>query len=130
MKVGDEATDAAEKFAEKANHSFDDLVAKGEKIEDVVRARISKAPAGKKVADMVEDITKKTKDVAETRRAALDARLDDVKKSLGDTFAPFNIAAISHAVEALTKQVEALTAEVADLKAEKAKKPAKATEEA
>ena len=126
----DEATDAAEKFAEKANHSFDDLVAKGEKIEDVVRARISKAPAGKKVADMVEDITKKTKDVAETRRAALDARLDDVKKSLGDTFAPFNIAAISHAVEALTKQVEALTAEVADLKAEKAKKPAKATEEA
>ena len=126
----DEATDAAEKFAEKANHSFDELVAKGEKIEDVVRARISKAPAGKKVADMVEDITKKTKDMTETRRAALDARLDDVKKSLGETFAPFNMSAISHAVEGLTKQVEALTAEVADLKAEKAKKPAKATEEA
>ncbi|OXE36804.1 MAG: hypothetical protein CGW95_05475 [Phenylobacterium zucineum] len=126
----DGATDAAEKFAEKANHSFDDLVAKGEKIEDLVRTRIAKAPAGKKVADMVEDITKKTKDVAETRRAALDARLEDVKKSLGETFAPFNMTALSHAVEGLTKQVEVLTAEVAALKAEKTKKPTKTAQPA
>jgi len=78
---------------------------------------------------MVEDITKKTKDVTETRRAALDARLDDVKKSLGETFAPFNMAALSQAVEGLTKQVEVLAAEVAELKAEKPKKPAKVAEE-
>ena len=78
------------------------------------------------MADLVEDFTKKAKDATEARRTAFDARLDTVKKSLGETFAPFNMAAISEAVEGLTKQVEALTGEVADLKAEKAKKPAKA----
>lgn len=124
----DDATDAAEKFAEKANHSFDDLVVKGEKIEDVIRARISGGKTGKKVAHMVEDFTKKTMDVAESRRAALDARLDDVKKSLGESFAPYNIAALSHTVENLTRQVEVLTAEVADLKAKKAGKSAKSPE--
>ena len=114
----DEAQDAAGKFAQSANQTFDELVAKGEKIEDTVRESISKAPAGKRVATLVEEATKKSAE----RRAALDARLDTVKKSLGETFAPFNLAHLGQAVEQLSKQVEALTAEVADLKA--AKKPA------
>ena len=59
------------------------------------------------------------------RRAALDARIDGVKKSLGETFAPFNLAHLGQTLEALSKQVEALTAEVADLKGEKSKKAAK-----
>ena len=117
----DEAQGAAEKFATGANQTFDQLVAKGEKIEDTVRERISAAPAGKKVATLVDDMTKKSKE----RRAELDARLDTVRKSLGETFAPFNLAALGQAVEALTKQVEALTVEVADLKADKADKAAK-----
>ena len=122
----DEAQGVAEKFAAGANQTFDELVAKGEKMEDTVRDRISKAPAGKKVVTLVADAAKKSKDVTDKRRAALDARIDTVRKSLGETFAPFNLAALGQAVEALTKQVEALTTEVADLKAEKAKKPAKA----
>jgi poly(hydroxyalkanoate) granule-associated protein len=120
----EEAQGAAEKFAAGANQTFDELVAKGEKMEDTVRDRISKAPAGKKVATLVADAAKKSKEVTDKRRAALDARIDTVRKSLGETFAPFNMAALGQAVEALTQQVEALTAEVADLKAEKAKKPA------
>lgn len=114
----DQAQDAADKFAKSANQTFDELVAKGEKIEDTVRASISKAPAGKRVATLVEEASKKSAE----RRAAFDARLDTVKKSLGDTFAPFNLNALGQAVEQLTKQVEALTAEVAELKAEKATK--------
>ena len=121
----DNAQDAAEKFAAGANQTFDELVAKGEELEDVVRKSISKAPAGKKVATLVSDITKKSKDATADRRAALDARIDSVKKSLGDTFAPFNMAHLGQTLETLTKQVEALTAEVADLKGEKTKKVAK-----
>lgn len=117
----DEAQEAADKFAKSANQTFDELVAKGEKIEDTVRDSISKAPAGKRVATLVEEATKRSAE----RRAAFDARFDTVKRSLGDTFAPFNLAALGQAVEQLTKQVEALTAEVAELKADKAaRKPA------
>lgn len=126
----DEAQGAAEKFAAGANHTFDELVAKGEKIEDTVREAISKAPAGKKVATLVGEVAKKSKDATDKRRAALDARIDTVRKSLGETFAPFNVGALGQAVEALTRQVEALTAEVADLKAEKTRKPAKPTDQA
>lgn len=122
----DGAQDVAEKFAAGANQTFDELVAKGEELEDVVRKRISKAPAGKKVASMVDDMTKKSKELTTERRAALDARIDSVKKSLGETFAPFNLAHLGQTLETLTKQVEALTAEVADLKCEKSKKAAKA----
>ena len=125
----DEAQGAAEKFAAGANQTFDDLVAKGEKLEDVVRDRISAAPSGKKLAALVDDVSKKSKDVRDKRRAQLDQRLDSVKKSLGETFAPFNLAALGHAVEALTAQVEALTDQVAELKAEKAKPAAKAVAE-
>jgi polyhydroxyalkanoate synthesis regulator phasin len=113
-----EAQDAAEKLAVSASEAFDQLVAQGEKVEDTVRDRIAKAPAGKKVATLVEDLAKQSK----ARRSALEERIGTVRKSLTDTFAPFNLAALGEAVQALTTQVEALTGEVAALKAEKAKK--------
>lgn len=124
-----EAKDGAEKLAQSATEAFDQLVAKGEVIEDDVRDRIAKAPAGKKVVTLVGDLTKQSKE----RRAALEARIGKVRKSLTETFAPYNLAALGEAVQALTVQVEALTEEVADLKAEKkaAKKAvAKAADEA
>ncbi len=124
-----EAQDAAGKFAASAGETFEQLVAKGEAMEDVVRDRISKAPAGKKVVTLVTDVAKKSKEVRDDRRAKLDARIETVRKSLGETLAPFNLASLGQAVEALTEQVEALTAEVTALKAEKAKKAVK-TEEA
>lgn len=113
-----EAKDSAEKLAHGATEAFDQLVAKGESIEDEVRDRIAKAPAGKKVATLVGDLTKQSKE----RRAALEERIGKVRKSLTETFAPYNLAALGEAVQALTTQVEALTAEVAALKAEKAAK--------
>ena len=87
-------------------------------IEDEVRDRIAKAPTGKKVASLVGDLTKQSKD----RRAALEERVGKVRKSLTEAFAPYNLAALGEAVHALTTQVEALTGEVAALKAEKAGK--------
>jgi len=122
-----EAQDAAEKLAHGASEAFDQLVAKGELVEDTVRDRIAKAPAGKKVASLMEEVTKTSK----AQREALEARIGAVRKSLTETLAPFNLAALGEAVQALTVQVESLTEEVAALKAEKpAKKPAKAVEEA
>jgi polyhydroxyalkanoate synthesis regulator phasin len=123
-----EAKDSAEKLAQGATEAFDQLVAKGEVIEDEVRDRIAKAPAGKKVVTLVGDLTKSSKE----RRAALEERIGKVRKSLTETFAPYNLAALGEAVQALTTQVEALTAEVAALKAEKATKktPAKSADEA
>lgn len=111
-----EARDSAEKLAQGATEAFDQLVAKGEVIEDEVRDRIAAAPAGKKVADLVGDLTKQSKE----RRAALEDRIGKVRKSLTETFAPYNLAALGEAVQALAAQVEALTGEVAALKAEKA----------
>ncbi|MBX3479039.1 MAG: phasin family protein [Caulobacter sp.] len=123
-----EARDSAEKLAQGATEAFDQLVAKGEEVEDVVRDRIAKAPAGKKVVSMVGDLTKQSKE----RRTALEERIGKVRKSLTETLAPFNMAALGEAVHALTQQVEALTEEVTALRAEKAAKkaPAKATDEA
>ena len=63
--------------------------------------------------------------------AVLEERIGKVRKSLTETFAPYNLAALGEAVQALTAQVEALTGEVAALKAEKAsKKTAAKTDEA
>ena len=122
-----EAAAGAEKLAQGATEAFDQLVAKGEVIEDEVRDRIAKAPAGKKVVTLVGDLTKQSKE----RRAVLEERIGKVRKSLTETFAPYNLAALGEAVQALTAQVEALTGEVAALKAEKAsKKTAAKTDEA
>ena len=123
-----EARESAEKLAQGAGEAFDQLVAKGEEIEDTVRDRIAAAPAGKKVTTLVGDLTKQSK----ARRAALEDRIGKVRKSLTDTFAPYNLAALGEAVQALTTQVEALTEEVASLKAEKAAKkaPAKPAQDA
>ena len=125
-----EAQDAAGKLAANAGETFDQLVARGEVLEDTVREAITKAPAGKKVVTLVTDVAKKSKEVRDDRRAKLDARIGEVRKTLGDTLAPCNLASLGQAVANLTAQVEALTEEVAGLKAEKAKKAVKADEAA
>ncbi|MDB5432255.1 MAG: hypothetical protein JWP35_3371 [Caulobacter sp.] len=113
---------AAGKWADQAGAAFDQLVAKGEVLEDQVRASIAKDPNGKKVAALVADTAKKSKTFREEQRAALETRIAGVRKTLGETLAPFNMAALGQAVEKLTLKVEALTDEVAALKAEKAVK--------
>jgi poly(hydroxyalkanoate) granule-associated protein len=116
-----ETQGAVEKLATSANEAFDQLVAKGEDVEDKVREAITKSPQGEKVVSLVETATAKVQSYREERRAALDARIGKVRKTVTETLAPLNMGALAQAVEKLSAQVETLTGEVAALKAEKAK---------
>ena len=121
-----ETQGAVEKLASSANEAFDQLVIKGEEVEDTVRESIAKSPQGEKVVSMVEAATSKVQSYRDEQRAVLEARIGEVRKKLGDTLAPLNIGALAQAVEKLSAQVETLTEEVAALKVEKAKAAKKA----
>jgi poly(hydroxyalkanoate) granule-associated protein len=114
-----ETQGAVEKLATGANEAFDQLVAKGEEVEDKVRDTIAKTPQGERVVSLVEQ----ARSFREERRADLEARISKVRKSVTETLAPLNIGALAHAVEKLSTQVETLTAEVQTLKAEKTVAP-------
>jgi len=111
-----ETQGAVEKLAHGANEAFDQLVVKGEEIEDKVRASIAKTPQGERVASLMDQ----AKSFRQERRAALETRIDQVRKTVTETLAPLNIGALAVSVEKLTEKVEALTEEVSALKAEKA----------
>jgi poly(hydroxyalkanoate) granule-associated protein len=115
-----ETQGAVERLATGANEAFDQLVAKGEEVEDKVRETIAKSPQGEKVVSLVETATSKVQSFRDQRRAELDARIGKVRKAVSEALAPLNLAALGQAVEKLSAQVEALTDEVAALKAERA----------
>jgi len=125
-----ETQGAVEKLASSANEAFDQLVIKGEEVEDKVRDAIAKSPQGEKVVSIVGAATTKVQSYRDEQRAALEARIGKVRKSLGETLAPLNIGALAQAVEKLSAQVETLTEEVAALKATKAAKKADKAEDA
>jgi len=114
-----ETQGAVEKLASSANVAFDQLVAKGEEVEDKVRDVIAKSPQGERVVSLVGTTTSKVAAFRDERRAALDARIEKVRKAVSETLAPWNLAALGQAVEKLTAKVETLTEEVAALKVEK-----------
>lgn len=116
-----ETQGAVEKLAVSASEAFDQLVIKGEEVEDHVREAIAKSPQGEKMASMVGAATSKVQSYRDEQRAVLEARIGKVRKTLGETLAPLNIGALAQAVEKLSVQVETLTDEVAALKVEKAK---------
>lgn len=121
-----ETQGAVEKLAHGANEAFDQLVVKGEEIEDKVRASIAKTPQGERVTSLMDQ----AKSFRQERRAALETRIDQVRKTVTETLSPLNIGALAASVEKLTEKVEALTEEVSALKAEKAApKAAKAVKE-
>jgi poly(hydroxyalkanoate) granule-associated protein len=115
-----ETQGAVEKLAVSANDAFDQLVAKGEEVEDKVRETITKSPQGGKMVSMVGAATEQVQTFRAEQRAALEARIGKVRKSVSDTLAPLNVAALGQAVEKLSAQVEILAGEVAALKAAKA----------
>jgi poly(hydroxyalkanoate) granule-associated protein len=123
-----ETQGAVEKLATGANEAFDQLVAKGEQVEDKVRETIAKSPQGGRVVSLVETATNQMQSFGAGQRAALEARIGKVRKSVSETLAPLNVSALGHAVEKLSVQVESLTREVAALKAAKtaAARPQKA----
>lgn len=124
-----EAQGQLEKVSGAANEMFDQLVEKGEQVEDIVRARISQNPAAEKVTDFVEKTTEQVKDYREKRVSDLEERFEAVRKTVVDRVAPFNVFALGAKIEELTATVDALKAEVAELKGVKAAaKPKKAAE--
>ena len=123
-----ETQSAVEKLATTANETFDQLVAKGEEVEDSVRKSLAKSPQIEKVTQAVESTTAKVQSFQAEQRAALETRLEKVRETVAETLAPWNLPAIGAALEKLTTQVEALTAEVAALKAVKTPKAKTASE--
>jgi poly(hydroxyalkanoate) granule-associated protein len=116
-RVFSETQGALEKLAGNANQTFDQLVANGEKVEDAVRARIAKS--GPEVERVVANVSRQVKDLRANRRAALESRIGAVRKTVGDTLAPFNVAALTKSVDKLSSEVDALKSELAQLKGKK-----------
>jgi poly(hydroxyalkanoate) granule-associated protein len=115
-----ETQDAVEKLANGANEAFDQLVAKGEEVEDAVRNSFTKSQQGEKIVAMVETAASKVQAFRAEQRAALETRIGKVRETVAETLAPLNVMALGQAIEKLSAHVEALTGEVASLKAEKA----------
>lgn len=115
-----ETQGAVEKFAATANETFDELVAKGEEVEDSVRKSLAKSPQVEKMTQAMETATSKLTSYTDEQRAALEARLEKVRETVAGTLAPWNLPAVGSALEKLTAQVEALTQEVSALKSDKA----------
>ena len=118
-----ETQGALEKLAGSASETFDQLVASGERTEDAVRARIAKSGDG--IERIIGTVSKQVQELRDGRRMALDARIGQVRKTVSDTLAPFNVGALAKSVAKLSAQVETLSAEVARLKGTKAKKAKK-----
>ncbi|GIU67891.1 phasin family protein [Candidatus Phycosocius spiralis] len=131
-RVYQEAAGRVEKVTGAANELFDQLVEKGEQVEDLVRSSISRNETAGKVSEYVEKTTAQVKAASETRMNDLEERFESVRKTVlekvspfMDKVAPLNIFAIGSQIEALTAKIEALSAEVEALKGAKAA-PAKA----
>jgi poly(hydroxyalkanoate) granule-associated protein len=117
-----ETQGALQKLAGSANETFDQLVANGEQVEDAVRARISKSRP--EFGRVLTTVSKQVRDLSDTRRLALDARIGQVRKTVTDTLAPFNVAALAKSVEKLSAKVDALSREIDQLKGKPKKKAA------
>jgi poly(hydroxyalkanoate) granule-associated protein len=134
-RVFQEAQGQIGKVTGAANELFDELVAKGEQVEDMVRDSLKKNETAAKATEFVEKTTEQVKDYREKRMADLEERFETVRKTVMDTVAPFNVFGLGAQIQELTAKVEALTAEVESLKgakpaAPKAKKAAAETEAA
>jgi poly(hydroxyalkanoate) granule-associated protein len=125
-RVFQEAQGQIGKVTGAANELFDELVAKGEQVEDMVRDSLKKNETAAKATEFVEKTTEQVKDYREKRMSDLEERFETVRKTVMDTVAPFNVFGLGARLEELTAKVEALTAEVESLKGAKAPKALKA----
>jgi poly(hydroxyalkanoate) granule-associated protein len=134
-RVYQEAAGRVEKVTGAANEMFDQLVEKGEQVEDLVRANISKNETAHKVTEGFEKATATVKEESEKRMNDLEERFETVRKTvmekvspLMDKIAPLNVFTLGHQVTELSATVEALKAEIEALKGAKAPKAAKKAE--
>jgi poly(hydroxyalkanoate) granule-associated protein len=117
-RISAETQGVVEKLASSASETFDELVAKGEEVEDRVRKSLASSPKVDKMSHAMETAAAK----AAEQRTALEARLAKVRETVSETLAPWNLPAIGQALEKLAAKVDALGHEVAALKAERAGK--------
>ncbi|MDX2235568.1 MAG: phasin family protein [Hyphomonadaceae bacterium] len=99
-----EAQDRVEKAAGSAGELFEQLVARGEALEDAVRDRLETVEATQKVAGVIHKI----QDFRAEQRAAIKARIETVRKAVDSTIAPYNPLALARQVEELSARVAAL----------------------
>ena len=118
-RISAETQGAVEKLASSASETFEELVKKGEEVEDRVRNSLGRSPQAERMSQAMETAAAK----AAEQRAALEARLAKVRETVSETLAPWNLPAIGQALEKLAAKVDALGHEVAALKAERAAKP-------
>jgi poly(hydroxyalkanoate) granule-associated protein len=105
-RMFDEAQDQVARLSQNASEMFDDLVSRGEKVEDEVRSRISKSNAGARVVKFVE----KAQEFGAQRRKAFEKRVRSVRATVSETLqAPMNMFMLGQTVENLAKRVEAIT---------------------
>ncbi len=117
-RISAETQGVVEKLASSASETFEELVKKGEEVEDRVRSSLGRSPQVDKMGHAMETAAAK----AAEQRAALEARLAKVRETVSETLAPWNLPAIGQALEKLAAKVDALSHEVAALKAERAGK--------
>lgn len=114
-----EATDRVTKATGSANELFEQLVARGEALEDTVRDRLAENDATAKVAGVIGKI----QDFRAEQRAALKSRVETVRKAVDGAIAPFNPLALAKQVDELSARVEALEAKRVGAKRVVAKVP-------
>jgi poly(hydroxyalkanoate) granule-associated protein len=122
-RMFDEAQDQVSRLSQNASDMFDDLVSRGEKVEDEVRTRISKSGAGARVVKLVE----RAQEFGAQRRKAFEKRVRSVRATVSETLqAPMNMFMLGQTVENLAKRVEALTGIKTGVTTSKAVKTVKA----
>jgi poly(hydroxyalkanoate) granule-associated protein len=114
-RISAETLGVVEKLSASAHDTFEQLVTQGAEVEEKVKASLAKAPQADSVTQAVETAASRAKSFTEESRLALEASLAKAR----ETFAPWNMPALSQTVEALTAKVDALSLEVAALKAGK-----------
>jgi polyhydroxyalkanoate synthesis regulator phasin len=100
-----EAQDRVEKAASSANDLFEQLVARGEALEDQVRARLESNEATKKIGEAIG----RMQDYRAEQRAALKARVETFRKGVE----AYNPLVLHRQVQELSARVDALEGKTA-----------------
>jgi poly(hydroxyalkanoate) granule-associated protein len=121
-RISAETQGVVEKLASSASETFEELVAKGEEVEERVRQSLARSARAEKMSHAMETAAAK----AAEQRSVLEARLAKVRETVSETLAPWNVPSLGQAIEKLSARVDALNQEVVALKTELAEKADKA----
>ncbi len=111
-----EARENIEKLNHSTNELFEDLVKRGEEIEDEVRERITQNEAISTANDRVSKVVESATKIQERQRERFEDRMDRMRSVLGFKS--------DSQLDELSAKIDALVAEVAELKGQPKPKPA------